>query len=81
MRRAAVPVLLLAVLLSGCAQPASTTMAMRPFSVVETGIPELQNPGRTSWAWNDVRECLKLKLWEPEQERLVGWDGEPARAA
>jgi omega-6 fatty acid desaturase (delta-12 desaturase) len=44
-------------------------------------IPELQNPGRTSWALNDIRGCLELKLWDPEQEKLVGWDGEPARAA
>jgi omega-6 fatty acid desaturase (delta-12 desaturase) len=36
-------------------------------------IPELQSPGRTSWSMADVRECLRLKLWDPDRSRLVGW--------
>ncbi len=36
-------------------------------------IPELQDPGRTSWRLADVWACLELKLWDPEQQRLVGW--------
>jgi len=38
-------------------------------------IPALQNPGRTRWAFRDVRAALRLKLWDPEQGRLVGWNG------
>lgn len=37
-------------------------------------MPELQNPGRTSWAPSDVRACLRLALWDPDQNRMVGWD-------
>ena len=46
---------------------------------VMAAFPELQSPGRTSWAWSDVRECLSLKLWDPEQSRLVGWNGKAAQ--
>lgn len=35
------------------------------------GIPEVQNPGRTSWKLADVWGCLRLKLWDPEQRRMV----------
>ena len=37
-------------------------------------IPDLQNPGRTSWSFGDIRAALQLKLWDPNQEKLVGWD-------
>ncbi len=37
-------------------------------------IPELQSPGRTSWSFTDVRDCLRLKLWDPDRSRLVGWN-------
>ncbi len=37
-------------------------------------IPELRNPGRTSWAPSDVAACLRLKLWDTEQNRMVTWD-------
>jgi acyl-lipid omega-6 desaturase (Delta-12 desaturase) len=37
-------------------------------------IPELQNPGRTSWSWSDMKACLQLKLWDPERNRLVSWE-------
>jgi acyl-lipid omega-6 desaturase (Delta-12 desaturase) len=36
-------------------------------------IPELQDPGRTSWRPSDVWACLRLKLWDPQRNRLVGW--------
>ena len=37
-------------------------------------MPELQSPGRTTWAPRDVLACLRLKLWDAEQDRMVGWD-------
>ena len=37
-------------------------------------IPELQNPGRTSWAWSDVQACLRLKLWDSDKGRMVSWE-------
>lgn len=37
-------------------------------------IPELQDPGRTTFALADIRACLKLKLWDPKQGKMVGWD-------
>lgn len=37
-------------------------------------IPELRDPGRTSWRPSDVWACLRLKLWDPEQKKLVGWE-------
>ncbi|MEZ4239525.1 MAG: fatty acid desaturase [Myxococcota bacterium] len=36
-------------------------------------IPELQDPGRTSWRPADIRACLRLKLWDPDRNRLVTW--------
>lgn len=36
-------------------------------------LPELQNPGRTSWRPADVLACLRLKMWDPSQRRMVGW--------
>jgi omega-6 fatty acid desaturase (delta-12 desaturase) len=35
------------------------------------GIEELQSPGTTSLRPRDVLSCLRLKLWDVEQERLV----------
>jgi omega-6 fatty acid desaturase (delta-12 desaturase) len=43
-------------------------------------IPELQSPGRTSWWPSDVAACLRLKLWDPDQNRLVGWVDASGRA-
>jgi omega-6 fatty acid desaturase (delta-12 desaturase) len=37
-------------------------------------LPELQEPGRTSWAPHDIAACLRLKLWDPKQNKLVGWE-------
>ena len=36
-------------------------------------IPELQHPSKTSWGAKDVVECFKLKLWDPEQNKMVGY--------
>jgi omega-6 fatty acid desaturase (delta-12 desaturase) len=36
-------------------------------------IPELQAPGRTSWSPAAIWACLRLKLWDPERNRLVSW--------
>jgi omega-6 fatty acid desaturase (delta-12 desaturase) len=37
-------------------------------------IPELQNPGRTSWRPSDVMACLRLKLWDGAANKMVGWE-------
>ncbi len=37
-------------------------------------IPELQSPGRTSWAWSDIQACLRLKLWDTDKGRMVSWE-------
>jgi omega-6 fatty acid desaturase (delta-12 desaturase) len=34
-------------------------------------VPELQNPGKTSLKLKDVLACFRLKLWEPEKDKLV----------
>jgi len=36
-------------------------------------IPELQNPGRTNLSPREVAHCFSLKLWDPEQGRMVGY--------
>jgi acyl-lipid omega-6 desaturase (Delta-12 desaturase) len=36
-------------------------------------IPELQNPRTTSLHPRDIIACFKLKLWDPEQNKLVGY--------
>lgn len=36
-------------------------------------IPELQNPSVTSLKLSDIRECFRLKLWDPDQGRMVGF--------
>jgi omega-6 fatty acid desaturase (delta-12 desaturase) len=42
------------------------------------GIPELQNPrGVTSLHPRDVIACLRLKLWDVEQGKLVGFPKHP----
>ncbi len=38
------------------------------------GIPELQNPGRTSLHLKDIRANFALKLWDPAKGRMVGYD-------
>lgn len=36
-------------------------------------LPELQDPGRTSWKPADVLACLRLKVWDPAQGRMVSF--------
>lgn len=36
-------------------------------------IPELQNPGRTNLAPFNVLSCLRLKLWDVERDKMVGF--------
>lgn len=35
---------------------------------------ELQSPRTTTLRWRDIRQCLKLKLWDPDLDRLVGFN-------
>jgi len=48
-------------------------------------LPELQNPGRTSWRLRDMRACLNLYLWDPRQDRMLTYAevqaSAPAQAA
>lgn len=37
-------------------------------------MPELQNPVSTSWHPRDVRACLRLALWDADQNRMLTWD-------
>ena len=37
-------------------------------------LPELQAPTRTSWRPRDVRACLRLALWDADQNRMLTWD-------
>jgi omega-6 fatty acid desaturase (delta-12 desaturase) len=34
-------------------------------------MPELQDPGRTSWHPRDVVACLRGNVWDPKQERML----------
>jgi omega-6 fatty acid desaturase (delta-12 desaturase) len=34
--------------------------------------PELQNPRRTSLSFKDIAACLRLKVWDPEQGKMIG---------
>lgn len=36
-------------------------------------LPELQDPGRTSWRPSDVMACLRLKVWDPAKGRMVSF--------
>ena len=36
-------------------------------------MPELQTPYRTTWSPKDMWSCLRLKLWDPKQGRLITW--------
>lgn len=49
-------------------------------------IPELQDPGRTSWRIADVAAALRLDVWDDDQKRMVSLrdpqvTGSPASAA
>jgi omega-6 fatty acid desaturase (delta-12 desaturase) len=39
------------------------------------GIAELQSPRTTSLRFADVRSCLRMKLWDPEAGRMIGFRG------
>lgn len=47
---------------------------------VMAAIPELQDPGVTTWRLRDVSAALGLKLWDFEQDRFVGFDAAPSSA-
>ena len=34
-------------------------------------VPELQSPGRTTWKLKDIAACLRLAVWDPEQDRML----------
>src|SRR5437773_1289980 len=74
MRRAAVPVFVLAVLCStGCARSTAITM-MTPFSVVETGIPELQKAmaeGRVTSRQLVVEYLTRIGLYEDQVKAII----------
>jgi omega-6 fatty acid desaturase (delta-12 desaturase) len=36
-------------------------------------IPALQRPGKTSLRPADIAACFKLKLWDPEAGKMVGY--------
>lgn len=36
-------------------------------------IPELQHPGRTRLTPKEIAACFQLKLWDPDQSRMVGY--------
>jgi omega-6 fatty acid desaturase (delta-12 desaturase) len=36
-------------------------------------LPALQHPGKTSLRPRDIAACFKLKLWDPEARRMVGY--------
>ncbi len=37
-------------------------------------MPELQDPGRTSWKIQDILACLRGKVWDPSREQLVSFE-------
>jgi len=37
-------------------------------------MPELQNPGKTSLHPMEIARCFRLKLWDPDQNRMVGFE-------
>lgn len=37
-------------------------------------IPELQSPGITTLKIKDIVTCLKLKVWDAESQRMIGFD-------
>ena len=40
-------------------------------------VPELQAPGRTSWAPADVKACLDLALWDNRSQSWITWANVP----
>src|SRR5215510_3626524 len=75
MRRAALPALLMAVLLStGCARSMATTTPAKPVDVVEAGIPELQKAlaeGRTTSRQLVVEYLTRIALYEDQVKAII----------
>ena len=42
-------------------------------------MPELHHPVRTSWRLRDIRACLSMYLWDPEQDRMLTYAEARAR--
>jgi omega-6 fatty acid desaturase (delta-12 desaturase) len=40
-----------------------------------SGLPELQSPGKTILCLREIASNFRLKLWDAEQERMVGYPG------
>lgn len=36
-------------------------------------VPELQQPGRTSWAIRDILACFRCHVWDPDRGRMVSF--------
>jgi len=75
MRRAAIPVFLLAVLLStGCARSIATPTFAKPFDVLETSIPELQKAlaeGRVTSRQLVVEYLTRIALYEDQVKSII----------
>jgi omega-6 fatty acid desaturase (delta-12 desaturase) len=41
-------------------------------------IPELQDPPTTTLSPRDVLACFRLKLWDPEQKKMIGYPADEA---
>ena len=44
-------------------------------------IPELQEPKTTSLMPSDIIACLKLKVWDPEKNSMIGYEDADVRMA
>lgn len=40
--------------------------------IVYAEMPELQNVGTTSLSPNDILDCFRLKIWDPELNKMIG---------
>jgi acyl-lipid omega-6 desaturase (Delta-12 desaturase) len=36
-------------------------------------VPELQTPKTTTLKFSDIRKCLRLKVWDPDQNKMIGF--------
>ena len=74
MRRAVPGALLTLVLSMGCARSIATTTPMKPFTVVETGIPELQTAmaeGRVTSRQLVVEYLTRIGLYEDQVKAII----------
>ncbi|MCA9520109.1 MAG: fatty acid desaturase [Myxococcales bacterium] len=44
-------------------------------------LPELQNPGRTSWHPREIYGCLRSSVWDPEAREMISFGEADRRAA